>query len=667
MAKLAQENEPYDGPYPIFNAAMNLVHAKELAWQERMAESFVLSPLYCGSKTTGYRPTGSERGKIGQYAGGLKMGTAVSLSGAAVSPNWGYHSNAAVTFLLTIFNARLGAWLANPANDDAWKNAAPRWGYFYLFLELFGWTNETGPYVYLSDGGHFENLGVYELVKRRCQFIVVSDADEDPEHAFENLGNMIRKVRIDLGIRVEIVTDGFNLAKESRKCRWHCAIGKVRYDDIDANASPGTLIYVKPSLTGDEPADVTNYAAAHPTFPHESTGNQFYTESQFESYRALGQHVAEMVFERSVGDADEVISPAESMGKAHERWCREFFASLVRRWFAMPPEYDAQFINSTHGFMEVQEALQKNKHLWRLSLDIYPELDPSGRMAETIRETSMEEGVARRTAEVHLLLQMLQVMENAYLSLNLEANYAHPMNRGWIDVFHRWTSAKTFRLHWPHLRGEFGRDFVRFCERQMMLGVVKGKAIPLTSASDLRLLDRLLLEYEEQWDEPIKGARKKLEGRLRTATAFGGPFAWSIYPDNPYPGESGRPIGTKRLPVGVILVWPDPETTEFCQVYELFVWVRGAYRNTGLGRTAVQSVLDDLAKRWPGCFRLKVRLPVGTLTGPGGKLQKAMWLTFYNHLGFVNTGRPSSSSDDETIVALHQDFHGSVLERLFDS
>ena len=160
-----------------------------------------------------------------------------------------------------------------------------------------------------SRGIHFENLAAYELVKRRCKYVVVCDAGQDEHHVFEDLGNLVRKVRIDLGIRIEIAPDFLRLQKDPRHCRWHCAVGKIRYDDVDNEAMPGTLIYVKASLTGDEPADVLHYAASHPTFPHETTANQFYTESQFESYRALGQHIAEAIFERSVADAREPRQP----------------------------------------------------------------------------------------------------------------------------------------------------------------------------------------------------------------------------------------------------------------------------------------------------------------------------------------------------------------------
>jgi hypothetical protein len=644
--------KPYDGPFLILNTAMNLVHTRELAWQDRKAESFALTALYCGSETTGYRGTN-------RYAGGMQLGTAVTISGAAASPNMGYHSSPAVTFLLTVFNARLGAWLGNPKNDQCWTAPVPRYGFLYLFRELFGWTDESSPYVYLSDGGHFENLGVYELVKRRCKYVVVCDAGQDVNHAFEDLGNLIRKVRIDLGIRIQIAPDFLGLQKDPRHTRWHCAIGKIRYDDVDTEAVPGMLIYIKPSLTGDEPADVLHYAAGHPSFPHETTANQFYTESQFESYRALGQHIAEAVFEQSVGDMTDPEGIARS---------NQLFASLQRRWFAMPPEYEAKFVASTQGYIDVQEAFRNDPRLWRLTLDLYPELDPAGVALQRRRETTTEQWAARRAAELHVLAQMLQVMENAYLSLDLEVNYAHPMNRGWMDIFHRWTSAETFRSHWPHLRAEFAREFVRFCERQMRLGEVIGTPVPLQPDELPGRLNRLLLEFEDQWPE----YRAELEHRLDAAMSAGSPSVWVIYAGHPE-------LLTPSVPAGIILVsragvylppaesLPPAETDllrweneggrmALMAVYDLFVWLRGAYRNTGLGRPAVREILKQLPVRLRRPFRLRTRLPLMHLTGPGGKLQRAMWLTFFYQLEFIRAPTPTETAEESEELELRRDF-----------
>jgi hypothetical protein len=338
----------YDGPYPIFNASLNLTKGQELAWQERKAESFVMTPKYCGydvwleeqdspmlsretaedskrraHKRTQDKPPGWWEQRWGtlerfgyrnteMYAFpssrpgwvGPKLGLAMGVSGAAASPNMGFYSSPPVAFLLTVFNVRLGQWLGNPRHSKTSGRPTPLFGLPYLANELLGRTDDHARYVYLSDGGHFDNLGLYELVKRRCGLIVVCDAEEDKDYKFAGLGNAIRKCRTDMGIDIDLdvseITpkekDSDN-GKDKNKnkdglSQKHCAIGTIHYEYADMNAPRGTIIYFKASLTGDEHTDLKNYKKTkkHASFPHESTIDQWFSESQFESYRQLGYH-----------------------------------------------------------------------------------------------------------------------------------------------------------------------------------------------------------------------------------------------------------------------------------------------------------------------------------------------------------------------------------------
>ncbi len=267
-------------PFHVVNVTLNLVGGDNLAWQQRKAESFTISPLHAGSARLGYRVSK-------QYGGprGISLGTAITISGAAVSPSMGYHSSGAVGFIMTLFNARLGAWLGNPGKkgEKTWREDGPRSAVKSLFREAFGRTNDESAYVYLSDGGHFENLGLYEMVMRRCRLILVLDSGCDPQFTFEDLGNAVRKIRIDMGISIE-----FKSVCVPGKLRWGYA--DIHYSAIEPGRKDGVLIYVKPMITGDEAPDVTAYHNANDDFPHQSTGNQFYNESQTESYRMLGLH-----------------------------------------------------------------------------------------------------------------------------------------------------------------------------------------------------------------------------------------------------------------------------------------------------------------------------------------------------------------------------------------
>jgi hypothetical protein len=238
----------------------------------------------------GYRPAD-------RYAEGLSLGNAITISGAAVTPQMGDRSSPLLTFLLTLFNARLGVWLGNPgaAGARTWSCRDPGLGPWRLLAEMFGQTSATNPYVYLSDGGHFDNLGLYEMVARRCRTIVASDAGCDRGYTFADIGNAVRRVRVDLGIPI-VFPDGLPFAAAGQGCgNAHAAVGRILYSAVDPAADDGVLVYLKATLSGDEPADVLNYAGAHPAFPHESTGNQWFAEAQFESYRVLGAHTVDVV------------------------------------------------------------------------------------------------------------------------------------------------------------------------------------------------------------------------------------------------------------------------------------------------------------------------------------------------------------------------------------
>jgi hypothetical protein len=290
-------------PYPILNTAMNMVHGKQLAWQERRAAAFAFTPLYCGydmelpdakgESISCFRPTAEYM----DARNGAMLGTAIAISGAAASPNMGYHSSPAVTFLMTVFNVRLGHWNGNPAHPRTWQRQGPRAGGKYLLKELFGLTDHDSPYVYLSDGGHFENLGVYELVRRRCRNILAIDAGQDEDGTFDDLGNAIRKCYADFGVTIDIrVSD---LERRDGRVDGYCAVGTIAYPKQGSQPPTlGTLVYVKPGLTGEEPADLLNYARTHPGFPHQSTADQWFDESQFESYRKLGYWIGGRVLDR---------------------------------------------------------------------------------------------------------------------------------------------------------------------------------------------------------------------------------------------------------------------------------------------------------------------------------------------------------------------------------
>ncbi|HEY0172505.1 MAG TPA: hypothetical protein VGB98_15895, partial [Pyrinomonadaceae bacterium] len=299
----------------VVNMALNLVGGDKLAWQQRRAESFTSTPLHSGSLFVGYRRTRDYGGKSG-----IALGTAVAISGAAASSNMGYFSPSPfVTLALTFFNARLGWWLGNPGVHGArtFFRSHPKSALSPILDEAFGQTDDRNPYVLLSDGGHFENLGLYEMVLRRCRNIVVVDGSADPSGALEGLGDAVRKIRIDLGVRIEFDSPFPILprpASEEKGAGGYCAVGDIHYEDVDAapggrvdapgreharHEMTGRIVYVKPTIYGTEPRDIYNYAMSHPDFPHETTADQFFDEPQFESHRMLGYYILEQLFEEA--------------------------------------------------------------------------------------------------------------------------------------------------------------------------------------------------------------------------------------------------------------------------------------------------------------------------------------------------------------------------------
>jgi hypothetical protein len=189
----------------------------------------------------------------------------------------------------------------NPLHDHAWSKVSPGFGGKALIKEVFGMLDSSSSFLNISDGGHFENLGVYELVRRRCRIVVAVDAGCDPDYQFEDLANAIRRCWTDFGTRIDInlsamrpkVDPNDTSDDAPRRSEMHFAIGEIDYPNAP---QPGVLIYIKASLSGDESSDVLEYADRHPSFPHESTADQFFNENQFESYRELGRHIGLKVF-----------------------------------------------------------------------------------------------------------------------------------------------------------------------------------------------------------------------------------------------------------------------------------------------------------------------------------------------------------------------------------
>jgi hypothetical protein len=306
-------------PYLLTNTAINLEGSKELNKRGRNADTFIFSPLSVGSRFTGYVPTKSMEATVRD----LSLASAMATSGAAASANMGRGTIKVLTFSLSLLNIRLGYWLANPRRLDLFSQRLKRWvanvGTWYFAAETLGLINEKHLNVYLTDGGHIENLGIYELLRRRCKVILAVDAEADPGMTFPALVNLEVMARIDLGARIELPWQALQASGVGVTGSAlygpngppgakgpHAAIGTIRYSDHET----GVLIYIKASLSGDENDYVLDYKRRNPTFPHESTVDQFYSEEQFEAYRALGFHAARSLLTGADDFAKPIAPPA---------------------------------------------------------------------------------------------------------------------------------------------------------------------------------------------------------------------------------------------------------------------------------------------------------------------------------------------------------------------
>lgn len=324
------------GPYHLINTNIVLTGSQTPQFKARGGDAFVLSPVFCGSTATGWTstpdwmPPRPPTRKLHFYSpmGPLSLATAMAISGAALNPRTGADGRGVtksgmLSFVLTLLNIRLGYWVPNPnlKSDEHRKTFRAKViksllpNFFYPGLGqgvLALGVNENAPWVELTDGGHFDNIGLYELVRRRVVNIIVVDGTADPKQSFESFANAVERVRNDFGVEFRFrgekydfdelmpgtatpstpITHRYQLAERG------FAIGKVLYPEKRENGrvvsrrKRGTIFYVNTILTEDLPANLYSYRAAHANFPDEPTLDQFFDEQQFEAYRELGYQIS---------------------------------------------------------------------------------------------------------------------------------------------------------------------------------------------------------------------------------------------------------------------------------------------------------------------------------------------------------------------------------------
>jgi hypothetical protein len=361
LSKIADENAETEdpGPYPIINTNIVLVSSQIPKFRGRGGDNFILTPKHCGSNATGWCDTKDPDSPFSD----MTLPTAIAISGAAIDSNTGSGGEGItrspwLSFLMGFFNIGLGYWAENPtppkeridrivenlgrqlpkasAADGeqtgfalVWAipqalftvvrgllnqlilvflRLSPLWCFQNVptalypgFSELYLRKNldENSRMVQLSDGGHFENLGLYELIRRRLRLIIVCDGSADPDFAFDDLGNAMERVRSDFGALIDIdctncesLTPATNGKSDSEGRMSYAKKGYLRADITYTDGSHGSLIYITANFFKDLYADLYAYRKSHVKFPDQPTSNQFFDEKEFEAYRELGYQTA---------------------------------------------------------------------------------------------------------------------------------------------------------------------------------------------------------------------------------------------------------------------------------------------------------------------------------------------------------------------------------------
>jgi len=325
------------GPYHLICSALNIPGAKSEKLLDRKSDSFVTAPLYSGSALTRWIPTG-----LHEALDYMPLAQAAAISGAAVSPNMGEHTSTTFSVIMTLLNVRLGHWLRNPrrSTNARFKKLLADLPLAMYWKEMLGMASHEDGQIYLSDGGHFENLGFYELLRRRCKYIIAVSADNgalDKTFDMGNLGRAVRLARVDFGIEVDLgpLTPLLHDPKTGCVAAFF-AVGTISYPAGQATGAPraaanGTLIFIKSGVIQDalSPDLLDYWKNDNSLFPYDVTTDQQFDQPQFESYRQLG-YIATRTMCKNAARAASVNARFTRVLRAYRRATREHLPAAAR-------------------------------------------------------------------------------------------------------------------------------------------------------------------------------------------------------------------------------------------------------------------------------------------------------------------------------------------------
>jgi hypothetical protein len=312
-------------PLHIINVTVNqtIDVAEQLVQRDRKGKPLAVLPdgfsIDGGyfARTGSSDATASERMTVGQWIG---------TSGAAFTTGLGRATSVGASLALGLANVRLGTWwysgqgVNNARGLEALFERLFRAQTYLLYELMARFHGRRRTLQYLSDGGHFENTALYELLRRvrDVRFLVMCDNGCDPMYRFEDLANLIRLARIDFRLNIEIDTriaahdklkQVFGVPEDFKPADGPCASGDqcallLNVFQCEQNSQQerpvARIVVLKPRVVASASADIRGYRAIHAAFPQQTTADQFFDEAQWESYRELGYRIGTLVF----GNAD---------------------------------------------------------------------------------------------------------------------------------------------------------------------------------------------------------------------------------------------------------------------------------------------------------------------------------------------------------------------------
>ncbi|ABD08529.1 conserved hypothetical protein [Rhodopseudomonas palustris HaA2] len=309
-----------DRPYHLLNAHAILVNEPDdpkLAL--RGGDNFLISPAIIGSSATGWMRS---RDYL-RLQGPLTLASAMAASGAATNANAGYIGTGVtrdrfLSAVMSILNIRLGLWVGNPR----WLAAKSLFGlqvlkaptYFQpgLTAGILGFGHHRkAKFLELSDGGHFENLGLYELVRRRLDLIIVVDAEQDKDINLSALVSSHNRIKEDFGVALKFAPSDKGkgpelfLGEEAKNryprglplAKSPFMVARIEYPATKSGEpnKTGVLIYLKSTIVEGLDFATLGYRALNADFPHQTTADQFFDPDQFQAYRNLGLRSCEIM------------------------------------------------------------------------------------------------------------------------------------------------------------------------------------------------------------------------------------------------------------------------------------------------------------------------------------------------------------------------------------